>query len=190
MDDTETLALKYLESLNLGPITFEPDGNIPPDFAIDRRIAVEVRRLNEHWISPAGEVEGLENDLYAIDRLIRSLTDDIGRPTRGESWFVTYRFSRPLLPWSDLKRAIREYLVHFRDGRIQSTEYSVGHSFHLALFRASQVHPTCFLMGGASDEDSGGFVARLLKENIEFCIKDKGRKISVCVINTLSGGLF
>jgi hypothetical protein len=37
----------------------EPDGNVTPDFLVDRRIAVEARILNQHFVVN-GKAEGLE----------------------------------------------------------------------------------------------------------------------------------
>lgn len=48
MDNTEQIAYSHLISLGYDRIVYEPDGNIPPDFAINNRIAVEVRRLNQN----------------------------------------------------------------------------------------------------------------------------------------------
>ena len=45
MNKDEQIAESYLESLELGAVIYEPDGKVPPDFLVDRRIAVEVRRL-------------------------------------------------------------------------------------------------------------------------------------------------
>jgi hypothetical protein len=39
MDATEALAARYLESLGLGPVVYEPDGNVPPDFLLGDRVA-------------------------------------------------------------------------------------------------------------------------------------------------------
>ena len=63
MDSTELLARSYLTSLHLGEVIFEPDGNIPPDFAIDKRIGVEVTRLNQHFAQAEKRV-GLEEQRY------------------------------------------------------------------------------------------------------------------------------
>ncbi|MDO9271654.1 MAG: hypothetical protein Q7T94_01375 [Rugosibacter sp.] len=60
MDDSERLAEKYLLALNCGEVVFEPDGNIPPDFSVDARIGVEVRRLNQNYEKSDGSIEGLE----------------------------------------------------------------------------------------------------------------------------------
>jgi len=47
-DPSETQARRYLEHLGCKDIVYEPDGNVPPDFVVDGRIGVEVRRLNQN----------------------------------------------------------------------------------------------------------------------------------------------
>jgi hypothetical protein len=42
MNDSERTASRFLESLGLGLVEYEPDGKNPPDFLIAKRIAVEV----------------------------------------------------------------------------------------------------------------------------------------------------
>ena len=46
MKPEEKTAEKYLSALSLGPVTYEPDGNVPPDFKVGKSLGVEVRRLN------------------------------------------------------------------------------------------------------------------------------------------------
>jgi hypothetical protein len=38
--DDELTAQQYLLGLGVGSVTFEPDGNIPPDFVINNKIAI------------------------------------------------------------------------------------------------------------------------------------------------------
>jgi len=57
----ESRAEAYLHSLNLGYVVFEPRGNVTPDFLVDGRIAVEVRRLNQSYVHQ-GELRGIEED--------------------------------------------------------------------------------------------------------------------------------
>jgi len=45
MNDSERAISEYLDSLRIGGVQYEPDGNVPPDFLVDGRIAVEARRL-------------------------------------------------------------------------------------------------------------------------------------------------
>ena len=55
MDASEIVAYKYLEYRGFKKIVFEPEGkSTPPDFFVDDRIAVEVRRLNQNEASLPG----------------------------------------------------------------------------------------------------------------------------------------
>ena len=58
-------------------VTYEPDGNIPPDFLLDNRIAVEVRRLNEN-MNVGGQMRGLESEDISVSKVIRAVLDDLG----------------------------------------------------------------------------------------------------------------
>ena len=65
-DASERLVQPYLESLNLGRIEHHPLGDVTPDFSIDGRIAVEVRRLNQNFVDGAGDIRGIEQVHFAI----------------------------------------------------------------------------------------------------------------------------
>jgi len=88
MDPTERLAKQYLESLALGPVDYEPDGNVPPDFLVDGRIAVEIRRLNQSHEHPDGTYEGLEQRWIPLWQRLRKHLSSLGPSVLGESWYV------------------------------------------------------------------------------------------------------
>ncbi len=46
----ELRAKEYLQTLNYTKVEYEPLGNVTPDFVLDNKIAVEVRRLNRNYI--------------------------------------------------------------------------------------------------------------------------------------------
>ena len=46
MNAAELIAEKYLQHIGHELVEFEPDGNVTPDFLVNKRVAVEVRRLN------------------------------------------------------------------------------------------------------------------------------------------------
>ena len=56
MNDSEKSVYEYLTSLGLGAVVYEPDGKVPPDFSVDGRTAVEVRRLNQNEDTAGGQV--------------------------------------------------------------------------------------------------------------------------------------
>jgi hypothetical protein len=60
MNREEKITEAYLESLGFKDVVFEPEGKSRiPDFQIDGNIAVEVRRLNQHYFTK-DKVRGLE----------------------------------------------------------------------------------------------------------------------------------
>jgi len=48
MDSSERIVYQYLSYQGFSDVAYEPDGNVPPDFLLNGRIAVEVRRLNQN----------------------------------------------------------------------------------------------------------------------------------------------
>jgi hypothetical protein len=61
MDASESLVRDFLLQRGYADIVYEPDGKVPPDFLIDGRIAVEVRRLNQSY-ETGSRMRGLEED--------------------------------------------------------------------------------------------------------------------------------
>lgn len=78
MNASERLALAYLHGLALGPVEFEPVGNIPPDLVVGGRIAVEVRRLNQNHVQADGTAQGLEELSLALMARIDALCTRLG----------------------------------------------------------------------------------------------------------------
>jgi len=175
MDSSEKAAKEYLEHLGLGAVTFEPDGNVCPDFLLDGRIAVEVRRLNQNESADSG-FRGLEQTSRPLLSLVNGVLHSLGPGRSGESWFISYTFKRPLPPYpklrSDLHRALEPYLDNPRNKK--GTTIRVGNSLKVTLvLRADKAYPTFFLVGSWSDPDSGGWVLAETKRNLEICINDK-----------------
>ena len=76
-------------------IVFEPDGNIPPDFSIEGKIAVEVRRLNQNFFA-GDEVSGLEEDRIPLFKLLEESLKKFNSQYIGNSYWISIRFGRPI----------------------------------------------------------------------------------------------
>jgi hypothetical protein len=179
MDGTEALIREHLELRGFSDIVFEPDGNIPPDFLIDGRIAVEARRLNQSFES-GGKLRGLEETSYPLYGKIRSLLESLGPPRSGTSWFVLHQFNRPIPPWAELEAKIKDCCTEVAQ-RISAPpgthlEAKIHPNFELSFLRASEAHDALFLMGGFSDYDAGGWVRVEMEKNIQHCIDEKTAK--------------
>jgi hypothetical protein len=181
MDESESLVRDYLEYRGFGRIEYEPDGNIPPDFLVDGRIAVEVRRLNENELTEFGGFRGLETDRISTERKLSGLLRALGPARSGTSWFVGCKLKRPIPRWNQIKAELRRQLEDFRDNasRQELSVIKIAEGFEVDIFhRASRAHPTCFVYGGTSDRDIGGFVFSETQWNLRLCVEDKVRRIA------------
>ena len=51
INEDEIRASQYLQTLKHTSLEYEPLGNVTPDFVLDKKIAIEVRRLNKNYKS-------------------------------------------------------------------------------------------------------------------------------------------
>jgi hypothetical protein len=179
MDATEKHVEDHFKGRGYTNIVYEPDGNIPPDFLLHGRVAVEVRRLNQNHFA-GSDAKGLEEVAIPLWQRVKKLLESFGPPTGGESWFVYFRFSRPVEAWKTLEPTLRSGLDSFISMPIKSRMVlAQGQGFELEVFcRTSAPHATIFVMGGCSDQQSGGWLLAEMQTNIRHCASEKTRKIS------------
>jgi len=178
MNDSERVVHEYLVSRGLGPVVYEPDGKVPPDFLVDGRVAVEVRRLNQNEETAEGH-RGLEETSKPLNSLMQKALASLGPPISGASWFVFYTYRRPLPGRKELEGKIRRALEEIRHvPNLEEVEINVTSRFRLNFRRASRVHSNLFVLGGSSDHDSGGFLVAEMARNLQLCIAEKNLKVS------------
>lgn len=181
MDQSESHVRDYLESLGIGHVIYQPDGNVPPDFLVDGRIAVEVRRLNENELTESGGFRGLETDRIATERKFRGLLREIGPAKSGSSWFAGCKLKRPIPRWKHIDNELRRQLEEFRDNedRQKLSVLNIAEGFEVeVIHKASSNHPTCFVFAGCDDRDMGGVVFGDTQWNLRLCVDDKLRRIA------------
>jgi hypothetical protein len=176
MDKSEKVVADYLAHRGYTDVVYEPDGNVPPDFLVDGRIAVEVRRLNQNY-EAGGKTSGLEEVAIPLWLRFRRLALSLGPPIHGVSWFVFFRFRRPLEDWKKLKPKLRQALQGFVKSSVHTKRsLRLGNGFEIEIVRASSPHGTFFVMAGYSDHESGGSVLAEIERNLRICIDEKTRK--------------
>lgn len=177
MNVDEALALDYLKSLGYADIVHEPDGQKMPDFLIDGRIAVEVRRLNRQVETAPGKFVGIETAQVTLLRCLRPTLRSLGHSKDGVSWFVSCTFSRPIPDPSIIRRALKRILAEFRDGGVREREFSITDRLTFSLFRSHRPYPDSFVLAGFVDEDSGGWLISDLLKNTQLCVDEKTPKM-------------
>jgi glutamyl-tRNA synthetase len=200
MDDSEQLAYAYLLRKGFETVVFEPGGNVAPDFLVNGRIAVEVTRLNQHE-EHAGKIRGLEEVSIPLQMRLKSLMLSLGPPVAENSWFLNYTFKRPLPKTDELIARLRQELEAFKDDpkARESKRIKLDKNFEVELLRASNPHPSFFLLGGSIDRDSGGWVPVEIDKNLRICIEKKTKTVApshakypewwLILIDRISGGL-
>ena len=176
MDRTESLARDHLVFRGYQNPEYEPDGNVPPDFSIDRRIAVEVRRLNENE-KDTKVPKGLEETEIPFLMGMQKLTKSFG-PANPDAWWLRLRYGRPMPAWRDLAAAAKAFLTRVRDANSRERAAERIHAnVEIEAIPRADNGDDMFSVAITSDEDSGGWVFELLEQNLRLCIEQKTEKV-------------
>jgi hypothetical protein len=181
MKEEEKWAKEYLlyRGFEENTIVFEPHCSRTPDFLVDGRIAIEVRRLNQHVKTASGKREPLEELAKPLrDRLKRLLTS-MGPPTNGVSWYVASWLRRPQLT-KNWEAVVRKKLQPFQSATVESEgeDIEIDRNFCLMLKRAREPKSLGFILAAHADRDANGWAIPKLEKNITLCINEKTKKIA------------
>jgi len=188
MKEEETLAQRFLSHLGYQEIVYEPLGpSTAPDFLVDGRIAVEVRRLNHNLESSTG-YEGRENvemaRIYALQAFLKSF----GKPVDGHSWFVLYKITKSngelerhwKEHWQKNQRIARQTLERFINSQNHDSRiFYIRGDFELEILPVGKVYDSIFVLGYVIDDnDEAVLLTDELEKNLRICIKEKGKIIA------------
>ena len=177
MDPTEKIAFDHIFSRGHQNIVYEPNGNIVPDFLVEERIAVEVRRLNQNEQgrdTPKG-LEEVEMPLIGkLNKFLKSL-----EPTRDSGWWVLFRFKRPVPQWKHVESKMREFFLSLEKmPKRDKVRFPVGTNIDVELWQKNNSLEKTFELGTFDDLDQGGFVIPELERNLRMCIDEKTKKVA------------
>ena len=177
MKKEERIAYVYLCSQGYTDLKYEPDGNIPPDFALYNKIGIEVRRLN-HNILKNSKVEGIEQAEIRLKRGLQGVLEDFSMKRAVKCYWIALQFKRPIGNLNKIKDLVRKELKSFvRNKPNTPYEIDISPNVQITIALAGRKNPKRFRIGLESDIDSGGWTIPLYKENIKYCIKEKTDKI-------------
>ena len=175
MDRAESFVSTYLANRFPGSdrVVHEPDGNVPPDFLVDGRIAVEVRRLNEHPLD--GVPRPLVETEIPFARLVRQIAAGFSSDAK-RTLLIYVEFRRPLPSPKDLGIAAKGYFE-----RLLAAPDPVGMT-HVAspnltmkCLRVSMGTGRAFSFAWV-DLDGGGSPLPVLRRNLHLVVAEKSRK--------------
>ena len=178
MNDDEKAASEFLVSEGHRDIAYEPNGKIPPDFLINGNVAVEVRRLNQHFFKRKNPAP-LETTRHSMKGRIRSLLHSYG-PSNGEqSWLLTFTLRRPLPDRRRIETEMRYWLDQVvATSPDEPVSHRISRGFAVHAYPCTQRQDQQFTLGGFVDSDAGGFIVAHVIRNLPLCVHEKERKIS------------
>lgn len=176
MKKEERIAQAYLQAMS-NDVIYEPDGNTPPDFKINKLIAVEVRRLNR-TLSMGGKQIGIEQAQFkvppALNRVFREFDSSV--PTDNYRILLSYR--RPIGKISKIESVARTELQKFLMTKPQTPlKINLSDNVSITISKTNRTSAHVFYIGTGSDKDAAGFIAEMYIENINHCIAEKTNKI-------------
>ena len=176
MDRTEQLAARFLESLGHST-TYEPDGNVPPDFVTSDGTAVEVRRLNQVHTDQDGKVQGLENADMAMWRTMAELINGYEATQSDTSIGVFYIFGRPIPSRRVIARELKQAFDEFLNDIDFTKRVALPCGIRLRFFDYGKWKGTPFRHAGSMDDQSGGWVMGKLATSLTYALADKEEKV-------------
>lgn len=178
MNTDELIVFKYLNQLDRGEVIWEPDGNIPPDFAINSKIAVEARRLNQNF--QKGETrESLETLSYSLNEVMDEVLCSFDANYSGKSYDVQLTFRRPVEPIHTLKNKLRRHLANFlgQNGPLPK-EIMVASKITLVFYDRLPNPGKTFIKLPIRDHNYEGWIRSSYIKNIDLCISEKNQKVN------------
>lgn len=172
MNYDEKIAESYLQKLKIGEIIFEPNGNISPDFELNKNIAIEVRRLNKH-------INGkpIENLDFGVIRKVENLISNYKLTRESKVTFpISIKYSRPL-NFKNIKDKIYKALSHFENNKYDSYEYFISENFKFDVLNGTERYNSDFEVMMWVDHDKGGYVKYDLRNNIIHALKEKEKLV-------------
>ena len=119
---------------------------------------MEVRRLNENYFRD-GTGTGLEQDQVPLRQSFASVLAEFTEPNEVQSYWIAYRFKRPIGRLSSIKQHAKRELTEFLR-TMPATPYEVQllANVSLTVLTANRKSRERFRIASWSDWDSGGWV--------------------------------
>jgi hypothetical protein len=171
----EQVVRAYLEGTYPDAIVeYEPDGEVPPDFLFCGSVAIEVRRLNENYITDKDKAIGLEQDLIKLKKKLEGACEEVVKQGDKQYYLEAEIIGeRPLdLSWISKKSLTEMYMQATSD---LFTIEKLGVRLEWKR-RIGEARSEAVVVYSYMDHHAGGWTAEVYSNNIQVVIDDKWTK--------------
>ncbi|SHH02477.1 hypothetical protein [Winogradskyella jejuensis] len=173
MKHEENIAKDFFEFIGYDDIKFEPKGNRTPDFVLDGKIAVEVRRLNRFYNN-----EPLEKVAFNFfPKILNQIENFKTEKITNISSFVSVSYIRPIKYNKDIKKRINDVLETHLEEIGESKKYIINESLTLDFIPSEKWLGKIYNFGMYSDLNDFGFIVSDIVESLKIIIPEKTAKV-------------
>ncbi|QOY53525.1 hypothetical protein HUE87_10560 [Candidatus Sulfurimonas marisnigri] len=172
----ETRAKKYLQTLEYTKLEHEPLGNVTPDFLLDNKIAVEVRRLNRNYID-SDKLIRIENFEIHLIKKVKKIISIFQHTDYKNSAYISITLSKPLEVESKagvIKR-IKKVLKTHTHKIHKKKSYKVSEYLKIT-FTPIKKKSVQYIFSDCNNDYL--WIVNELHKNIQLVIDEKNKKIS------------
>ncbi len=183
VDEAEKLVEESLAKQGFIQIVHQPDVNDPPDFLLDGRIAVEVRRLNSHCERPNGITYTHQENYEPVRQGLENLLTEFGSSINGETWAVSFALDHPFKGkgWSGVKRLVKDVLRNFKDSKERlPIKYRIQDCIEIDFLRCGAHHEKFYIPGFSAEDVQGCLIVDEIYRNLKIVFAEKNRKVTGC----------
>lgn len=177
MDLLETSTERFLKSLGLGSVIYEPLGRHTfPDFSVEGRIGIECTELVD-----IVEINGVSHNATekapAIIQTLKNAIEAVSIGNYKESWFVNVVYCLQVNKSATAGR-LKKYLTDLGASEIQvDREHIIDDLLRVDFVRASSHLETPFRLGGISDNQGAVFVISTLVDQVTDAMAKKSKRL-------------
>jgi len=177
MNREEQIANELLHNLNEGKVIFEPNGfSKSPDFSLNEKIGIEVRRLNKQ-INCGDEIHPIEEAKYPFLRKFDRLLLDIENSDLEFSIGVNISFKRPIILDKKLVKKIKDSIRNSTLNGAFGIPTFVNENIKYELIKGNGRSNTTYFRYITHDLDQGGTVQDSRYLALQVAIQEKESKM-------------
>ena len=171
----ERRAKQYLQTLNYLKVEYEPLGNVTPDFLINNKTAVEVRRLNRNFINSKKKLN-IENIEISVIKKIKKLLENFKQTPHSNSSYISLTLSKPIDNEKkiNLIRRVKKILKKHTSHISKNRSYKIGDSIKIT-FTPTDKKSNIYVYSGCNNDFF--WIIHELQKTIQSAIDEKSKKI-------------
>ena len=171
----EIRAKQYLQTLKHSTLVYEPLGNVTPDFLLDNKTAIEVRRLNRNFINSKNKLN-IENIKITVIKKLKKLIEKFDHSPYTNSAYISITLFKPIEDEKKINviKRVKKILKRHTPHMSQNRSYKIADCLKLT-FIPTDKKSNIYIYSGCNNDFF--WIVHELQKTIQSAIDEKNKKI-------------